>query len=100
MKDILSRAKEHSKLKNQKRIIREFSKESLTIGKNGGLFIISPELISFVKILIDNGHKEHVLFDINYNPILIDDLQDFFDDILGKFTEVSNYVWSLSKNNV
>jgi hypothetical protein len=52
---------------------------------NGGTFKISPELISFTKSLIDLGYVEDVPFvDANNFPVLINNVQEFFDTILLK----------------
>jgi len=49
----------------------------LTLSYGGGLFKVDKELLSFVGVLIINGHKETVIIDRNDIPIKIEDLEDF-----------------------
>ena len=58
---------------------------------NGGIFKISQELISFVRLMIDQGKTRVVLVDQNGNPIEITDTQEFFDEIFSKYFEATNY---------
>jgi hypothetical protein len=57
---------------------------------NGGTFNISQELISFVKLLLDREYSDAVLLDVYNNPIKIDDLNDFLDEILSRYFEAVN----------
>lgn len=57
---------------------------------NGGTFDISQELISFVKLLLDREYTDAVLLDVYNNPIKIDDLDDFLDEILSRYFEAVN----------
>ena len=57
---------------------------------NGGTFNISQELISFVKLLLDREYTDAVLLDVYNNPIKIDDLDDFLDEILSRYFEAVN----------
>ena len=57
---------------------------------NGGTFDISQELISFVKLLLDREYNDAVLLDVYNNPIKIDDLNDFLDEILSRYFEAVN----------
>ena len=56
---------------------------------NGGTFTIDTTLITFCKILIDEGDKEAILLDIYNNPINID-LESFYDEIKSRYYEVTN----------
>ena len=57
---------------------------------NGGTFNISQELISFIKLLLDREYSDAVLLDVYNNPIKIDDLNDFLDEILSRYFEAVN----------
>lgn len=57
---------------------------------NGGTFDISQELISFVKLLLDREYTDAVLLDVYNNPIKVDDLNDFLDEILSRYFEAVN----------
>lgn len=78
-------------LSNQRRIILEEFNQKLVYYINGGTFKISPELINFTKTAIDLGHTTDVAFlDANNFPVVIADVQSFFDDIVGIYFEVLN----------
>lgn len=58
---------------------------------NGGLFKANPELISFVKMIIDSGRPAAVFIDINGNPIEISDLQSFYENLMDRYFKATNY---------
>jgi hypothetical protein len=62
----------------------------LSYSTNGGTFEISHELISFVKMLIDKEYSNAVLLDVYQNPIMIDNLNDFLEEILSRYFEAVN----------
>lgn len=63
----------------------------LTHAVNGGVFKSTPELITFVKLLIDSEKTTVVLIDSNGNPIEINNLEDFYDDLVDKYFQATNY---------
>ncbi len=71
----------------------------MTYGFNGGIFKINRELISFVQILLDKGRTAGVvLLDQNENPILIEDLLKFQEEILDRYiTSTNEYLESFQK---
>ena len=70
----------------QRRTLKEKVDAKLTYGINGGIFKIDRSLITFVQMLIDQGRTRGVpLIDTNDNPILIDDLLTFKDEILDRY---------------
>ena len=70
----------------QRRTLKEKIEAKLTYGCNGGIFKIDRSLITFVQLLIDQGRVSGVpLIDSNENPILIDDLETFKDEILDRY---------------
>lgn len=83
----------------QQRILKEKSEAKLTYGFNGGIFKIDKELISFVKALVDFGRETNVIIlDQNNNPIVIEDLTKFQDEIMDRyFTTVNEYFDSMQK---
>ena len=62
----------------------------LTHAANGGIFKINPELICFVKTLVDKKKTRAVLIDSNENPIEITNLSEFYDKIFNKYFEATN----------
>ena len=78
-------------LSNQRRIILEEFNQSLVYYINGGTFKITTELINFTKTMIDLGYTNDVPFvDTNNLPVIIDDVQEFFDKILLLYIEALN----------
>jgi hypothetical protein len=70
----------------QRRTLKEKIEAKLTYGCNGGIFKIDRSLITFVQLLIDQGRVSGVpLIDSNENPILIDNLETFRDEILDRY---------------
>ena len=80
-------------LSNQRRIILEEYNQKLIYYINGATFKISPELINFTKTMLDLEHTEDVAFlDFNNLPVIIKDVQKFFDDItLVYFESINDY---------
>jgi len=77
----------------QRKILKEKNEARLTYGYSGGIFKIDMSLITFVDMLINNGRKNDVpILDSNNNPILINDLEDFKNEILDRyFTSTLEY---------
>lgn len=70
----------------QRKTLKEKIEGKLTYGHAGGVFKIDRSLLVFVQMLIDQGRTENVpLIDQNENPILVDDLQQFRDEILDRY---------------
>jgi hypothetical protein len=70
----------------QKKIFREKIEARLTYGHNGGLFKIDHTLLTFVQMLLDQGRVSGVpLLDSNGNPVLVDNLTQFRDDIFDRY---------------
>ena len=61
---------------------------------NGGLFTVTQTLITFVKMLKDENKTSVVLIDNNGNPIMIDDIATFYDDIFNRYFETSNFYYT------
>ena len=76
-------------LNNQKEVLKAKTESLLSYSINGGTFTIDRELITFVKILIDDKHTDAVLLDIYNHPIAID-LQNFYAEIMSRYFEVTN----------
>lgn len=62
----------------------------LSYSTNGGTFAISHELISFVKLLVDREMDGAVLLDIYNNPIQIENLDNFLEELISRYFEATN----------
>ena len=76
----LNTQRENSKLK---------LKNKLAYSENGGIFKITQDFISFI-FALSQKKKEAVILDSNENPIVIKDLEDFFEEIVGIYQEAMN----------
>jgi hypothetical protein len=78
-------------LSNQRRIILEEYNQKLVHYVNGASFKITPDLINFTKTVLDLGHTEDVAFvDANNFPVVIKNVQEFFDNIVRIYFESTN----------
>lgn len=95
MDDRLKKALEFSNYRislfNRKEDIKTKVSGILTHSHNGGIFKVTIELITFVKLLIEEKRTDVVLIDRNNNPVEILDLQEFYTDIFSKYFEATNY---------
>lgn len=94
MDDAVKSALEFSKFNYTLSLKRKHLKDKmiarLTLGHNGGLFKIDRSLISFVQMLIDQDRVSNVpLIDDNENPVIIEDLKEFRDEILDRYFTVT-----------
>lgn len=80
----------YNKTLNLKRIaLKEKSDAKLTLAYNGGIFKADRSLIVFLQMLIDHGRTNNIpLLDINDNPILIENCEDFKNLLLERYFEV------------
>jgi len=78
-------------LSNQRRILLEEYTQKLVHYINGASFKITPQLINFTKTVLDLGYAEDVAFvDANNFPVIINDVQAFFDTISLVYFESTN----------
>jgi hypothetical protein len=75
----------------QKKVLKEKIAAKLTYGFNGGLFRIDRTLLTFVDMLCTKGRTSGVvLLDANENPVLVDDLEVFREELFQRYFEVTN----------
>ena len=94
MDDRLQKALDFSKYRQtlaiQRTLLKEKLEAKLTYGYAGGIFYIDRSLISFVQLCIDQGRIAGIpLIDSNENPVLIDDLIKFRDEIFDRYFSAS-----------
>lgn len=70
-----------------KKLLHERIQSQLILGYNGGLFKVTPELLSFVYIL---PLLTIIIKDSYDNPVKIKDPQDFYNKATQKYHEVMN----------
>lgn len=75
----------------QKKVLKERIAAKLTYGFNGGLFRIDRTLLTFVDMLCAKGRTTGVvLLDTNKNPVLVDDLEVFREELFQRYFETTN----------
>ena len=77
-------------LNNQKRLLSETYQESLIYFYNGSQFTITRELITFVSAMVSADQDEIVITDDNNIPCLVEDLENFYNEIINIYTSASN----------
>ena len=78
---------------DQKKIIKEKYFDSLVHYTYGGQFSVTQTLITFVNI-ISSKAETAILIDDNNNPIKIDDLNKFYEDIVDLYFQASNIYYT------
>jgi hypothetical protein len=81
----------YNKTLNLKRTtLKEKSDAKLVLAYKGGIFKAERSLIVFAQMLIDQGRADNIpLLDINDNPILVEDLNEFKNLLLDKYFDVT-----------
>jgi len=78
-------------LSNQRRIILEEFNQKIIYYANGGTFKAGPDLINFTRNMLELGHTENIPFiDSNNFPVVINNVQEFFDNIVSVYFEALN----------
>lgn len=94
MDEKLKKALEYSQLStllsNQKRLLKEKFFYNNVIYKNGGTFTITVDLINFAQNLLNRDQDSFVFLDDNDLPIMINDLEDFVDELYNTYIESLN----------
>lgn len=83
----------------QLKTFKEKVKSDLTYGFNGGIFYIDRSLLNFIDMLISKNRIHGVIIlDINDNPILVDDLEKFQNEIFDRYFTVVNEYYEFYQN--
>ncbi len=95
MQEQLKKALEFSNYKQtfsiQRKTLKEKIEAKLTFGFGGGIFKVDRTLLTFVQMLCDQGRTTGiVLLDINENPVLVENLNDFKDEVFDRYFTATN----------
>lgn len=91
LKEALDFANYQQTFSIQKKVLKERMMAKLTYGFNGGLFRIDRNLLTFVDMLCTKDRTSGViLLDANENPVLVEDLNEFSEEIFRRYFEVTN----------
>ena len=82
-------------LTGQRKLALEEFNQGLIFYQSGASFTIRRDLITFVKLVLDSGYTEDVVFiDDNQMPVQIKDVQEFYNNILDQYFQASNQYFS------
>jgi hypothetical protein len=99
LKQALDFANYQHTLSIQRQTLKEKIQAKLTYGYNGGLFYIDRTLLTFVDMLCTKNRLSGViLIDLNDNPIMIDDLESFKEEIFSRYFETTIEYYTLYQN--
>lgn len=83
----------------QRKNLKEKIEAKLTYGFNGGLFYIDQSLLTFVDMLCNNERTSGiVILDLNNNPVLIDDVLSFKEELFGRYFEATTEYFEKYQN--
>ena len=84
---------------NQLRLLKEKHLEQNIFYKNGHQFTINLALINFCSSYINNGKSQSVVILDDYDlPVRIENLQDFYDDIIDIYQQnLNSYIVEYEK---
>ncbi len=98
MEDRLRRALEFSNYRQTIHIQRENVKQrynsQLQLIVNGGIFYAERELIAFVQALIETKNETAIISDSKNNPVNIENLKEFRDNLLEAYHQASNELYT------
>ena len=98
MEDRLRRALEFSNYRQTIHIQRENVKQrynsQLQLIVGAGIFYAERELISFVQAMLEIGETSAIIIDSKNNPINIDNLKEFRDNLLEAYYQASNELYT------
>jgi len=69
-------------IQNQIDLLKLKMKKQLQMSRFGGSFELTPEFIIYIKAYADQGIYRAVLLDKFDNPVQVDDMENFFQDVL------------------
>ncbi len=77
-------------LSNLRRVAFEEFKQSLIYYTQGSSFTVSRELMTFVKMLIDQGKPDAIILDDNNIPVRVSNLEIFLTELINIYTKTTN----------
>ncbi len=92
--DRLTKALAHANYKativQQRENLKLRYNNALLYAHNGGIFAVSPALMSLVDLLIRQNQTDAVLIDDKQMPVKVNDLATFLEAIVSVYGEASN----------
>lgn len=80
--------------------LKTLMENKLVLSYEGGLFKINQSLLSFIYTLLSQGIEEYIFIDQNDSPILISDVNAFYQKAKEKYeSTIKQYFSSFQKLN-
>lgn len=93
MDDRLEKALEHANYNASLAMRRENLKtkfnNDIILAEGGGLFKVDAAFLSFIDLLIRQGHKSAVLIDTRELPIMIENLEAMLENAMSVYVEAT-----------
>ncbi len=67
--------------------------EKQELSKGWIIFRVEPGFIAFIGDILNSGYESAPILDVNNNPIMIEDLQEFKNNLLSSYMEVVYDYW-------
>ena len=90
LKEALDFSNYSATLNNQKQILTKKYQDDLVFYFNGGAFVATQDLFSFVVSLWTCGIDKTVIIDTNNTPVQIDNVSDFLDMVKNQYAFATN----------
>lgn len=90
LQQALAFANYKSAVHTRKMHLKAEMEDALHYAFGGGMFKIDKELMTFVDYLIRLGHTEAVLIDSRSNPVMVEGLAGFLENVTFKYFEATN----------
>lgn len=86
-------------LNQQRQQIKDKLVSDITFGHNGGMFKATMELIVFLELLMSKDRIKNIpILDMNNNPVMIDNVEEFKDDVFDRYlTAINVYYFEYEK---
>ena len=95
---MLTASNYRSTFANQREILKMKFQDSCIFCKHGGTFELSPVFLMYVKSILDDGETSAILVDKKEVCILVDDLEDFYDDVKGEYkSAINEYYYNMEQ---
>jgi hypothetical protein len=80
-------------LNSQKRLLEEEFEQTLLYYYNGGVFKATEQRLAFLASIKSKDVESIVLLDDNKTPILVENIDSFFNDLFSHYTEATNHYY-------
>lgn len=90
LRDALELGRTRLSITNQLTVARQKLETTLLYSVNGGIFRLDYPFLSFVGLLVSLEKTSAVLLDTRNNPVMVESLPKFLEDILAVYAEATN----------